>query len=119
MSTPKIEVVFPQFTRKPGMVGPAAPPVDRAAWDALRTLDKSALKELGLNAWNNPNNPEDAAEDGDRYKGKTLMLFPGEWFAHIPAGYEIHGIMGEHEPFDPDTSDDDIRFGCLPYGILV
>jgi hypothetical protein len=49
----------------------------------------------------------------------TLRLLPGEWYKQIPAGYEIADIFGEREEFAPGITDDDIRFGCLSFGILV
>lgn len=51
-------------------------------------------------------------------KKPTLMLIPGNLFNSIPKGYPIVDIFGKKEKFDPATSDDDVRFGCLPYGIL-
>lgn len=46
-----------------------------------------------------------------------ILLFPGEWYNIIPDGFEIIGLNGEKYPFQKGKSDDDIRFGCLPYGI--
>lgn len=46
-----------------------------------------------------------------------VLLFPGEWFNVIPEGFIVTGLDGEQYPFKRDEADDDIRFGCLPYGI--
>lgn len=109
----KLTIVTPQFEREPGAPTPAPAPSD---WDGLKEMDVTALRELGCRRWNDPS----LAEDGDEvFGGKTLMLFPGEWYRHIPEGFPIVGISGEREHFEPGVADDDIRFGCLPYGILV
>ncbi len=49
----------------------------------------------------------------------ALMLLPGEWYAHIPDGFEIESISGKKTTFRPGKSDRDIRFGCLAYGVRV
>lgn len=87
-----------QHGRVDGTV-PAAPPKD---FDALRSMTKDQLQELGMREWD---------EEG-------LMLFPGEWYDFIPAGYEIVTITYSKEKFKPGKTDDDIRFGCLSYGIM-
>lgn len=71
-------------------------------------MSRQALKEVGLRAWDEP--------DGH---GRVLMLLPGEWYQHIPRGYEIVDINGNAERFEPGVTDDDIRFGCLAYGIVI
>jgi len=53
------------------------------------------------------------------FNGGTLWLLPGEWYASLPAGYEFTSINGIVEVFKRGESDDDIRMGVLPYGILV
>ncbi len=99
-----VEVSTPQFTRAPDMPGPGAPPTD---FEALRELDKNALKEMGCSAWDEP--------DPD---GKVLMLFPGEWYGAIPHGTRLVNILGQTVPFRRGMSDD-IRFGCLSFGFRV
>lgn len=69
-------------------------------------MTKAELKKLGLGMWKE--------EDG-----QTTMLFPGDWYDEIPKGFEVVDIFGETEKFDPKKSDDDQRFGFLPYGIVV
>lgn len=102
----KITAVTPQFTRTPGATGPAAPPRDAAEWEALRTLTKNGLKALGL-------------RESERVANKTLMLLPGEWFAHIPEGYSVVTINGRIKLFTRAYESADIRMGYLAYGILV
>lgn len=103
-----VDVCTPQFEREPGAPMPASAPDDADAWDAMLTLDRIALAEIGLRAWNAPDE-----------RGKVLMLFPGEWYARIPAGFPIVGIGGTRSKFAPGETCNDIRFGVLAYGIEV
>jgi hypothetical protein len=112
----ELEIITPQFTRTAAQPAVAAPPADLVAWHQLRELSKNALRELGLGVWNDPSE----VEEGDpTYGGKVLMLLPGEWYAHVPEGYELVCIDGKPEPFARGVTDDDIRFGCLAFGLLV
>lgn len=100
-----IEIITPQFERPKGVPEPASPPDD---WNALRSMNKDELKKLGLGVW---------GEDPD---GTTLMLLPGEWHAHIPEGFVLECINGGKKVVaGRDYIDNDIRFGCLAYGIRV
>lgn len=47
---------------------------------------------------------------------REVILFPGEWYKIIPDGLMVTGLYGEQYKFKKGKSDDDIRFGCLPYG---
>lgn len=108
--TESVEVVTPQFEREPGAPAPAAPPTD---WYALREMDLTALRELGCRAWNDP------SEIDDEFGGQVLMLFPGEWYWVIPAGFVVTSIFNRDEAFVPGRTDDDTRFGCLSFGVKV
>lgn len=46
-----------------------------------------------------------------------IILFPGEWYNLIPNGFSVVGLSGEKYSFEKGKSDNDIRFGCLAYGI--
>lgn len=46
-----------------------------------------------------------------------VLLFPHEWYGLIPDGFMVTGLNGERYAFKKGVSDDDKRFGCLPYGI--
>lgn len=107
-----ITIVTPQFHRPRGEPGPASPPASRQEWEALRSMSRAALVEMGLRPWCDP-------ADDDWPHDHVLMLLPGEWYQHIPDGYAVVGLYGEADVFARGISDDDIRFGCLPYGILV
>lgn len=100
-----VEVTTPQFTREPGAPDPAAPPVD---FEALRSMDATALRELGCRAWDVP--------DVD---GNVLMLFPGEWYSSVPIGLVVVSIFGTKKAFRREPSTRDIRCGCLPFGFCV
>lgn len=99
-----LDIVGPQFERTDGVV--ASIPSD--SWEQLRTLSPETLKALGCGQW-----------DGPDKDGNVLMLFPKEWYAHIPDGYLVWCIDGESERFRKGVTDDDYRFGCLAYGVLV
>lgn len=48
---------------------------------------------------------------------EDIILFPGEWYNIIPDGFKTTSLNGETVEFKKGKSDDDIRFGCIPYGI--
>ena len=96
-----VEVSLPQFDRTDGRTISIAPP--DAAWlDMLKKAPVSILTDLGLQCWD-----------------KILWLFPAEWYDYIPEGYEVVDINLGKELFRRGETDDDRRFGCLAYGILV
>lgn len=100
-----IQILTPQFARtsKMNKVRPAPTPFEK-----VRQLDYGALRSIGCEPWDEP--------DAD---GNVLLLFPGEWYEMIPDGFEIVDISGRTEQFVSGDTDNDIRFGCLAYGILV
>lgn len=100
-----ITIQGPQFERLLSDPTPGSPPSD---WDALRSMDSVALKEMGCGKWDEPDT-----------EGRVLMLFPDEWYRHIPGGYRVESISGEMKPFAPGMTDNDICFGCLAYGVRV
>ena len=99
-----LEISTPQFTRTDGIV-PALPDIP---WCDLSRLPIDTLKTIGCRQWDEPNE-----------RGMVLMLFPGEWYAHLPVGMDIVDINGNREKFIPGVTDDDIRHGCLAYGVEV
>lgn len=99
----QVRVTTPQFVRPSGKsvtVFPTGP----AFLDALKTAPKEILKDCLMSAW---------SEDS------KVWLFPGEWYNHIPEGYIVTDIFDNDEPFQKGKTDDDIRFGCLSFGIKV
>lgn len=101
----EVEFITPQFTREPGRPGPGSPPDD---WESLGDMNAQALREIGLRPWDEPKPGDD----------KILWLFPGEWYPFIPKGMKIIDLWLNEETFVPGVTDDDIRFGCLSYGIM-
>lgn len=109
----KITIITPQFERPAGEPPPPSLP---ASWEEFNTLDMMALREMGLQQWNDPATDKDF---GWSHPGKVLFLFPAEWYPFIPDGMEIVDINGRTEKFKRGKTDDDMRFGCLAYGRLV
>lgn len=110
-----IQIVTPQFTRLENEPKPAQAPSGKAGFDALHNLSETALHRLGMRRW--------GRDDGEYRRegqatGKVLWVFPGEWYDSIPEGYPLVSIFYETKLFQKGKTDDDIRFGCLAYGIL-
>jgi hypothetical protein len=99
-----IEIMSPQFSRTDGFAVPA-PLVDPHFWRTLHQWSVEDLKNIGLQVW-------------DKDEKGTLLLFPAEWYDHIPNGYTVTSINGKEELFRKGVTDDDRRFGALAYGIL-
>lgn len=104
-----IEIVTPRFERPKGEPGPTWTPRTREDWDSLHGRTALDLQEIGLRRWG----------DVPEGSGRVLWLFPGEWYAHIPTGLAVVDIFGAAESFVAGVTDDDIRGGCLSFGILV
>lgn len=99
-----LQIITPQFTRTDGLV-PSIPQVNFAD---LPKMAPETLKAIGCCPWDEPNE-----------KGEVLFLLPGEWYDHIPEGTPLVCIDGKPELFKRGVTDDDIRYGCLAYGIIV
>jgi hypothetical protein len=114
-----IEIVTPQFERPPGEPAPGnCPPGFMLNSETLQGIAPQVLRRAGMRPWNDPHNPEDQWDNHWGDHGQ-LWLFPGEWYSHLPAGLEVTCIMGEVEEFVPGVTDNDIRFGCLAYGVVL
>jgi hypothetical protein len=98
-----IEIMTPQFTRTDGLVVP----IPQINFADLPTMPAETLRQNGLCKWDEPN-----------AKGEVLWLIPGEWYDHIPEGFPLTCIDGETAPFKRGETDDDIRYGCLAYGVI-
>lgn len=99
----EIVIHTPQHERLPDEPAPHWRPTSAADLDALRSAPAAYLHDLGLRLW--------AKEDG-----QETWLYPGEWYDHIPDGYEVVDINGQAEPWKHGECDDDTRFGCLAFG---
>jgi hypothetical protein len=78
----------------------------------MGSMTAGELREWGLRPWNDP------AEEDDEFNGAVLWLLPGEWYEDIPEGLEFTDIANTTEAFTPGVTDNDIRFGCLAFGVL-
>ena len=96
-----VEVALPVFNRNDGVEVDWFPE-DRMDIYSLCNADEETLKDLGLRPWNEEH---------------THWLFPAEWYDHIPEGTFVETINGAVEEFEHGATDDDRRFGVLPYGI--
>ena len=67
-------------------------------------LDVETARELRMAKWD---------EDSD------LWLFPLWLVPALPDGLEVITISGQHMTIGEDTLDNDIRFGCVAYGIEI
>jgi hypothetical protein len=110
-----VEVQTSMCEREPGYPTPGCAPTTAKGWAALATMSEAALLEMGLRPWGTM----DETEDGHDVKGSPMLWrFPGEWYSAIPAGLKIVDISFKCETFSPGITDDDIRFGCLAFGII-
>jgi hypothetical protein len=75
---------------------------------AVTTLKIAELKKLGFKEW-----------DGKKTPSGKLLLIPGSLYNSIPENFTVYTIDGTTEKFRKDISDNDTRFGCLAYGIMV
>lgn len=57
----------------------------------------------------------DYTDESEKY---GLFLFPGKWYDVIPNWLEVTGINLKSKIFIHGVSDDDTRFGCLPYEVI-
>lgn len=117
--TEKIVVHTPQFERRSGRRPPVTPSTVEE-YDALKRLDRETLRLYCLGLWGLGVAMEGGSynmdEEDDEKCDSEIWLYPGEWFDSIPDGYPVVGLFGKATLFDRATADDDIRFGCLPYG---
>lgn len=67
-------------------------------------LTVEEVKELGFGKWDDEND---------------LWLFPLYIVPIIPEGLEVMSISGNKFKYEKDKADNDIRFGCVAYGIEI
>ena len=84
--------------------------ITKENFDILFTLPKHLLDILGFGTW----------DDETEYK---LMLIPLWLFTLMPKDYKFIGgcITEDDQPYNytVDQLDNDIRFGCLAYGVYL
>jgi len=96
-------------------------------WDNMSEIAKENKASQGKGTINIPiiNAPGHTYDVDLEHEGPTkgdvnqwVIMIPGEWYDIIPEGFMVTGLYGEKYPFKKGESDDDIRYGCLPYGIV-
>lgn len=97
-----INIRTPQFTRPPSYPPPPSLPANDDKWRQLSKMSIIEAKERGFVNW-----------DGG------LFLFPGEWFPFIPPWLVVESIFEETSQWSSEDRDDDIRYGCLAYGVRL
>lgn len=108
-----INVVTPQFEREYKLSIDFIPEGLEELKTLIETCSCETLQKMGVGKW------AEHGKDNDYLKeGEIHYLFPGEWYNSIPDGFEVVAISGTKEKFKKGISDDDIRFGCLPYGFI-
>lgn len=100
-----VNIMSPQFQREYNLEIKFIPK-SVGEFRALEKLPRTVLHKMGVRLW-------EVNKDGE-----VSYLYPGEWYDSIPEGLLIHTINHETEFFKKGVTDDDIRFGCLPYGFL-
>ena len=141
-----IQIITPQFERTSALEFNWKPANDEQFYAVIEKAPLNILLGLGFRRWETMNNlikenfqkpikeeikipminsDKDFVVDIGRGQAPTqllevdedVLLFPCEWYNLIPDGLRVTGLYGELDIFKKDESDDDIRCGCLPYGI--
>lgn len=142
-----VQIITPQFERTKPLAFEWKPANEQEFYEIVNNAPWKILMGLGFGKWDSMNNiikeniPKPIHEEfsipiinkpGEEFvvdvgRGEApikllevdedVILFPGEWYELIPDGFIVTGLNGEQYPFEKGKSDDDIRFGCLPYGI--
>lgn len=97
--TEDVAVTTPQFERTDGKEIDWYPEDPMDIYGLIRA-DTQTLLDLGMQNWNG-----------------EIWLFPAQWYDHIPDGTLIVDINDRIETFEHGVTDNDRRFGALPYGI--
>jgi len=100
-----VNFITPTFNRTDGRIITYRPTTPEE-YAALPKLDAESLKKIGCQMW-------------DEADGRTIWLYPAEWYDHIPNGTPVVDIFGNEERFEHGVTDDDRRFGALAFGFAV
>lgn len=124
------DIVTPQFERTDKKV--IKPPSSVDSFNKIVSSSALVLKQEGFGLWDSMNriieeNIENAKisifHKNDSIpltlleKDENIFLFPKEWYNIIPEGFIVTGLYGEKYAFEKAIASDDIRFGCLAFGI--
>jgi len=105
----EIKFITPQFKRSKPIEDKYIPKSEEEFIKFMKKSDSKRLIEVGFLIF-------DTQCIKDKRYG--LFLFPGEWYDYIPNGFKITSISMNPITFINGQSDDDTRFGCLPYGVI-
>ncbi|MBK6861012.1 MAG: hypothetical protein IPK91_02580 [Saprospiraceae bacterium] len=105
----QIKFITPQFNRSEPIRDKYIPYNESEFREFMKNADSKRLIEVGFMIF-------DQVDIDHIVHG--LFLFPGEWYNRIPKGFKMWGISMKQKTFVPGESDDDTRFGCLPYGVI-
>lgn len=95
-----------QHNRPSNWITPGTPPKTMEEWEALRDVPMQELCEAySFGNWN--------------LDGVPVALIPGEWHGALPEGLVLRCINGQDYTVGQDRIDNDIRFGCLAYGLVL
>ncbi len=86
----------------------------------IDTAPRPILKQMGIRIWRSYEDCKKNKEIPPKYltPGMVHYLYPKEWYTTLPNGINVIDIGGKLEKFKRDISDDDARYGCLPYGFV-
>ena len=73
--------------------------------ECFQTLTIKEAKTIGFCKWSDDN--------------PKLMLIPGYLYNFLPKGLCVLSIDGESKIIGEETIDNDTRFGCLAWGIII
>lgn len=131
-ATEEVEVETPQFNRNATDTPPMLPPGegDISAWLAFLRISRDDLRAWGLRAFGLYTDHEPTTQvrhrdaqffetDNEATATHELWLFPAEWYDAIPNGFPLVDINGCNELFIKGSTDDDRRYGCLAYGVMI
>lgn len=140
-------IMLPQFERTEKLEFEWLPQNEAEFRAIAEKAPYSILYGFGFRKWNNMNdiikenqdkpvsnmislpilNAEGETHDIDLGRGNAptefldidedIVLFPAEWYEIIPDDFVVTGLNGESYSFKKGVSDNDQRFGCLPYGV--
>lgn len=85
--------------------------------EIIEKANATQLIDLGFRVWESTNalNKDEGAKLPN---DMIVMNFPQKYYQIIPNGLDVVDLFGRIEKFKLGESDDDERFGVLPYGIL-
>lgn len=123
----KIKIITPQFERPWERDNDFIPANEKEFLEVVDSAPKDILLKMGFALWDTMFNIREETKGALKRErsrpilfkeyDEEILLIPGEWYNIIPDGFVVTDIFGINEKFVKGRSDNDIRFGALPYGI--